>query len=196
MTSKIRVGGRVMALVASGSLVMLAAGPAQAADWDLNHLPGFATDAKVLTASIGSWSDPETLSNSIESWDLDRSVFDLEETKHESGQTVVTLNADILFEFGKAALPATASARIGAAVAKAPKGSAVSIGGHTDDVGTDADNLKLSQARAQSVATAVKTARPDLVLTVKGFGESKPVASNGDPLGSAKNRRVEIRFAG
>ena len=91
---------------------------------------------------------------------------------------------------------AAAPARIAAAVAKAPKGAAVSIGGHTDDVGTDADNLKLSQARAQAVAAAVQAARPDLVLTVKGFGENSPVASNTDAEGRSKNRRVEIRFLG
>lgn len=194
MTSKIRAAGRGLAIVASGALVMLTAWPAQAGDWHLDHLPGFVSDAKVLTASIVSWSDPKTFTDSIRSWDLDRSVFDLEETTHVSGQTVVTLNANILFEFGKAALPATASARIGAAVTKAQKGSAVSIGGHTDDVGTAAANLKLSQARANAVAAAVKAARPDLVLTVRGFGESMSVASNGDDAGRSKNRRVEIRF--
>jgi OOP family OmpA-OmpF porin len=72
----------------------------------------------------------------------------------------------------------------------------VSIGGHTDDVGSDSANLKLSQARAQAVALAIKTSRPDLALTVKGFGETKPVASNGKAAERAKNRRVEIRFAG
>jgi outer membrane protein OmpA-like peptidoglycan-associated protein len=122
-------------------------------------------------------------------------VEDLEQTTQDSGQTVVTLDADILFEFGKANLPEAARVRIGKAVVKARKGSAVAIGGHTDDVGSDADNLKLSQARAKAVAAAVKTARPDLVLTVKGFGESIPVASNSDASKRSENRRVEIRFS-
>lgn len=186
-----------MAVALSGALVLLPAGPAQAADWDLDHLPGFAFDAEILSSSITSWPlDAESLASSITSWPLDGSVEDLEETTHEAGQTVVTLNADILFEFAKADLPTAASARIAAAITKAPKGSAVSIGGHTDDVGTDTDNVKLSNARAQAVATAVKATRPDLLLTVKGFGESTPVASNSDGPGRSKNRRVEIRFAG
>jgi OmpA-OmpF porin, OOP family len=71
----------------------------------------------------------------------------------------------------------------------------VSVGGHTDNVGNAASNLRLSRARAQAVATAVKAARPDLVLTVRGFGESTPVASNTDSRARSKNRRVEIRFA-
>jgi outer membrane protein OmpA-like peptidoglycan-associated protein len=72
----------------------------------------------------------------------------------------------------------------------------VSIAGHTDDVGTPANNLKLSQARAQAVAVAIRRARPDLVLTVHGFGEGKPVATNSTDSGRSENRRVEIRFAG
>jgi outer membrane protein OmpA-like peptidoglycan-associated protein len=194
MTPMYPIKGSLLAVALTGAAVLLSAGPARADGFDINHLPAF--DAQTLSSSITTWSDPDTFSSSITTWSLDGAIEDLAETKHESGQTVVTLNADILFEFAKAALPSAAPARIAAAVAKAPRGSAVSIGGHTDDVGTDADNLKLSQARAQSVATAVKTARPDLVLTVKGFGESKPVAPNGDALGRAKNRRVEIRFAG
>lgn len=197
MTVELAVGRRVMAVALIGALVLLPAGPAQAADWDVNHLPGFAFDAKILASSIISWPlDAQSLASSIISWPVAGSVEELETTKRESGQTVVTLDADILFEFAKAALPAAAPARIAAAVAKAPKGAAVSIGGHTDDVGTDADNLKLSQARAQAVAAAVQAARPDLVLTVKGFGENSPVASNTDAEGRSKNRRVEIRFPG
>lgn len=173
-----------MALALGGALVLLPAGSAQAADWDVDQLPGFASDAKTLASSIISWQP------------LEGSVEDLEETRQESGETVVTLDADILFEFAKAALPPAARGRIAKSVAQVPRGSAVSIGGHTDDVGTGPANLKLSQARAQAVAAAVKAARPDLLLTVKGFGENKAVASNGDTSGRSKNRRVEIRFAG
>jgi OOP family OmpA-OmpF porin len=181
MTGLPTLGSRVMAVAFSGALVLLPIGPAQAADWDVNRLPGFASDTKVLTSSIISWP-------------LEGSVEEVETTTHGSGETVVTLDADILFMFTKAALPAAAQARIASAVAKAPKGSAVSIGGHTDDVGTDSANLTLSQARAKAVAAVVKAARPDLALTVKGFGESTPAASNDDTAGRSKNRRVEIRF--
>lgn len=163
----------------TGVIFVSSTAPVQAAEFDLDHLPTL---------------DATTLASSITTWTLDGSIVDLAKTKHESGQTVVTLDADILFDFAKATLPSAAPARIAAAVAKAPKGAPVSIGGHTDNVGTDADNLKLSQARAQAVAAAVKAARPDLVITVKGFGESRPVASNSDDKGRSENRRVEIRF--
>jgi OOP family OmpA-OmpF porin len=197
MTSITSIASRVTAVLLGASMVLSASDPAHAANWDLGHLPGFAFDADTLASSIISWpSDPRSLDNTITTWSVDGSVVDLETTTHKSGETVVTLNADILFEFAKAVVPPNAASRIAAAVAKAPKGSAVSIGGHTDDVGTPANNLKLSQARAQAVAGAVKRARPDLVLTVKGFGEGKPVAGNSTDSGRSENRRVEIRFAG
>ena len=181
MTGRKLIRRKTLVVVAAGVLVLIAAAPARAADWDLNHLPSF---------------DAGTFASSITTWTLEGSVEDLATTTHESGETVVTLDADILFEFAKASLPPSAPAQVAAAVAKAPRGSAVSIGGHTDNVGTDADNIMLSQARAQAVAAAVKAARPDLRLTVKGFGEAKPVASNSDSQGRSENRRVEIRFPG
>jgi len=194
-TTSIRSG--VAAVVLGAVMVLSASVPAHAADWDLGHLPAFAFEADTLATSIIAWpSDARSLEATITTWSVDGSVEDLETTTHSSGETVVTLNADILFDFAKAVVPPTAGARIAAAVAKAPKGSAVSIGGHTDDVGTPANNLTLSQARAQAVAVAVKRARPDLVLTVKGFGEGTPVAGNSTDAGRSENRRVEIRFTG
>jgi len=185
----------LLATMLTGALVLLSAGPARGDDYDINQLPPI--DANTLSKGITIWSvDADALRKSITSWSPDGSIADLAKTKQESGETVVTLDADILFEFAKSALSATSKARIATAVAKAPKGAAVAIGGHTDDVGSNADNLKLSQARAQAVAAALKAARPDLVLTLKGFGETRPVASNSDSPGRSENRRVEIRFAG
>jgi len=128
-------------------------------------------------------------------------VEDLESESSDGAEKVLTLNSDILFTFDKAAITPTATIKIGELVKALPQKAKVSVGGHTDSLGTDARNLTLSQERAQAVAAAIKAARPDLALTVKGFGKSQPVASNGspakdDPEGRAKNRRVEIRFAG
>jgi len=208
LTPVTTVSGWCRAAVLVSALLLLGAGPAHAADWNVNDLPpvddqtlnssiaSWSADDETLNASIASWPlDDEGLNASIGSWSLDGSVGDFATTTQGGGETVVTLNADILFQFAKAALPSTSSARITKAVATAPRGSAVSVGGHTDNVGNDASNLKLSKARAQAVASAVKAARPDLVLTVKGFGEGTPVASNADAGARSKNRRVEIRFA-
>jgi OOP family OmpA-OmpF porin len=68
-----------------------------------------------------------------------------------------------------------------------------SVEGHTDSVGGDAYNQRLSERRAQTVADyLVKLGVARSRLSVKGFGETKPVASNDTATGRAQNRRVEI----
>ena len=71
----------------------------------------------------------------------------------------------------------------------------VEIAGHTDNVGTDADNLKLSEERAKSVVLALvsKGIAKDR-LYYKGYGETKPVATNDTAEGRALNRRTEFRI--
>lgn len=72
-------------------------------------------------------------------------------------------------------------------------GLRIELGGHTDNVGNDAANQKLSEQRAQAVrerliAKGVEAGR----LTAKGYGRSKPVATNDTEEGRALNRRTEI----
>ncbi len=67
----------------------------------------------------------------------------------------------------------------------------VSIEGHTDNVGNDDYNLKLSENRAQSVYNyLIEKGEPPSRLSYKGYGESTPVADNNTPEGKAKNRRT------
>ena len=70
------------------------------------------------------------------------------------------------------------------------------ISGHTDSVGSKALNQKLSQARAESVKKyIVDTFGIDATrIGAKGYGFSKPVASNKTKAGKAKNRRIEANF--
>ncbi|WP_282006775.1 OmpA family protein [Propioniciclava sinopodophylli] len=116
----------------------------------------------------------------------------------DEGQRVIGLNTDILFGFAEAVVAEAGAARIVEALADVPQGTPVLIGGHTDSIGDDASNQVLSQQRAEAIAAVVRSARPDLMLTVTGYGESQPVASNteggqDDPEGRALNRRVELR---
>jgi outer membrane protein OmpA-like peptidoglycan-associated protein len=69
----------------------------------------------------------------------------------------------------------------------------VRIEGHTDNVGRDDLNLRLSQARADSVMKYLikKGVTPER-LEAKGYGETMPIADNSTPEGRAKNRRVEF----
>ena len=68
----------------------------------------------------------------------------------------------------------------------------VTIEGHTDSVGSDAYNKKLSQRRADAVkAYMVKKGIDANRLTAVGYGEEKPIADNATKAGKAQNRRVE-----
>lgn len=81
---------------------------------------------------------------------------------------------------------------------------AVQIEGHTDDVGGDLYNLRLSADRGAATYGAMTAAVPGLldhrnlagqaVLSVAGYGKNRPVATNGTPEGRAVNRRIDLRF--
>ena len=69
----------------------------------------------------------------------------------------------------------------------------VIIEGHTDNVGSEQYNMALSQRRATSVLNYLTEKGIDKkILTAKGLGEVKPIASNANPTGRALNRRTEI----
>jgi outer membrane protein OmpA-like peptidoglycan-associated protein len=80
------------------------------------------------------------------------------------------------------------------------KGEAAStelnIGGHTDSIGTDAYNQKLSERRANAVSNyLIDSGVPaSSIKSVVGYGESQPVADNKTKEGRAENRRVEIKI--
>lgn len=112
------------------------------------------------------------------------------------------LAADVLFDFNKydirpVAIPTLQ--KVADVIKSYPK-SLVRIEGHTDSIGSDDYNLKLSDQRAGSVKTWLQSSGgiEGQRMSTKGWGESKPVASNtkkegsDDPEGRQKNRRVEI----
>lgn len=73
------------------------------------------------------------------------------------------------------------------------EGLKVGVYGHTDNKGSDAVNLPLSQQRAEAVmAYLVKKGLPNNRIEAKGYGAEKPVADNNTEEGRSKNRRVEI----
>ena len=71
----------------------------------------------------------------------------------------------------------------------------VNISGHTDSIGSDAVNQRLSEQRAQSVASYLQSRgiSPARIAT-RGFGKTQPIASNDTEEGRARNRRVEINL--
>ena len=71
----------------------------------------------------------------------------------------------------------------------------VEIDGHTDNIGDEKTNQILSEKRANSVKEFLVNEGCDVsLLTIVGFGKTKPVASNENEAGRAKNRRVEFKF--
>ena len=71
----------------------------------------------------------------------------------------------------------------------------IQIAGHTDNVGNDTDNLKLSQQRAEAIrAYLVKRGILSSRLVAKGYGASQPVAGNETEEGRQQNRRTEIKI--
>ncbi|WP_430409382.1 OmpA family protein [Kordia sp.] len=70
----------------------------------------------------------------------------------------------------------------------------ISIEGHTDNVGNEVANMKLSKNRAKSVLMALTDEDIDEArLKSEGFGQTKPIEDNSTEKGKAKNRRVELR---
>ncbi|MBW8771625.1 MAG: OmpA family protein [Gemmatimonadetes bacterium] len=102
----------------------------------------------------------------------------------------------ILFESGKSDLKpeSTPTLKSIAAALKAHPDLKVEIQGHTDNVGSAASNMTLSQARAEAVKAALTSdyAVTADQLTAKGYGDTKPVTKNATPEGRANNRRVDI----
>jgi outer membrane protein OmpA-like peptidoglycan-associated protein len=108
----------------------------------------------------------------------------------------LSFDASVLFDFDRSALrPEAQAALTDAAVQIAAHPDAVvTVEGHTDDVGADGYNAKLSQARAESVR-AFLLSRPELrgrTIAATGFGATRPVTSNATEAGRQQNRRVEI----
>ena len=113
--------------------------------------------------------------------------------------TKVTYAADAFFDFDKAALKKEGKAKLDDLVGKV-KGINLEViiaVGHTDSVGTDAYNQKLSVRRAEAVKAYLvsKGIEKNRVYT-EGKGEKQPVADNKTKEGRAKNRRVEIEVVG
>ena len=113
--------------------------------------------------------------------------------------TKVTYAADAFFDFDKAVLKPEGKAKLDDLVGKikAINLEVIIAVGHTDSVGADAYNQKLSVRRADAVKAylVTKGIEKNRVYT-EGKGEKQPVADNKTDAGRSKNRRVEIEVVG
>jgi len=126
---------------------------------------------------------------------LQQALGDIAETRRNGLGLVMTLGEkSIRFDFNKSEIKPEYRDILNriAGVLTALKGYSISVYGYTDDVGTQAYNLKLSNRRAQAVRDfLLKTGIPK-ITTTQGFGKSNPRVHGDTPQARAANRRVEI----
>lgn len=176
-----------------------------------------APDSRLQLAVIDSTQGPTGPESTFSSAAGDQSVFREAEipaerlarttallsslnARQEADQSIViSLPADVLFDFDKANLRLDARAALAdtAELLTGYPNAPIQVNGHTDAKGTDAYNDPLSLRRAQAVAAWLKDQAGRTAQTA-GFGKRRPVAPNAhsdgsdDPDGRQRNRRVEI----
>ena len=150
----------------------------------------------------GDWRDSGH--SSYRASDTDRLLHELGATR-ERGELHLTLGGDILFEVDSTTIlsQGVSELRKLAHVLRERSAGEIRLVGHTDSLGSDDHNIKLSQARAGAVMRWLHREEgiPAQLMVGQGMGSAKPTAYNTMPDGSdhpegrARNRRVEVYFA-
>jgi len=120
------------------------------------------------------------------------------ETRETARGLIVNIN-DVLFDFNKYTLKPGAQVTMAkvAGILLTYPGLKLQLEGHTDSIGGDDYNLKLSQNRADAVRDfLVQQGVPMANISAVGLGKSDPVASNDNAAGRQQNRRVELVVSG
>lgn len=163
-------------------------------------------NATAQTPAKGTWQVPGEIQKPRDTWQKPGEIqvpkgieaLKASEARCERRLAVV---ADALFDFDKATLSADAKTTLDVLAPRVAKerGHPAVVEGHTDSIGTDDYNRRLSEARAVTVRDwLVAAGALPAGTSVRGMGKSRPVAPNAtadgkdDPVGRQKNRRVEI----
>ena len=107
--------------------------------------------------------------------------------------------SDVLFDSGKYTLRPMAREKLAkiSGIVLAYPSLKLAVEGNTDSVGTEASNQRLSEQRAEGVRTYLtQQGVPEGSTTAKGFGKSRPIATNVTSEGRQQNRRVELVVSG
>lgn len=188
------VGGVSCARNAQRGLVIGAAGGAVLGGV-IGKVSGSTAKGAIIGAAVGG------AAGAIIGDQMDRQAKEIElkvpgATVERVGEGIeVTFESGLLYDFDSDVVKPAAQhnlAALAASLQKYPK-SDVLILGHTDNVGTEAYNSRLSVRRADAAARyliAQKVARSR--IATGGLGETEPVASNVDEAGRRRNRRVEV----
>ena len=130
--------------------------------------------------------------------DLRKQLNVVLETRDSARGLIVNMS-DVLFDTGQATLRAGAREKLAkvAGIVLAHSELKLQVEGHTDSVGGDSFNQKLSERRAEAVSQYLKASgvKGDSIASA-GFGKLKPVASNDTAAGRQQNRRVELVVSG
>jgi outer membrane protein OmpA-like peptidoglycan-associated protein len=125
---------------------------------------------------------------------METELAKLAATRRDARGLIVTLPG-IFFDTGKSEIKAASKKTLDriATQLNTDRNIRVVVEGHTDSVGSDVSNQKLSEARANAVREyLVSKGVPDASITSTGLGEAQPVASNKTASGRQQNRRVEL----
>jgi outer membrane protein OmpA-like peptidoglycan-associated protein len=117
----------------------------------------------------------------------------------ETARGLIVSMSDVLFDSGKFSLKPGAREKLAkvAGILLSYPGLNIAVGGYTDNVGGDAMNQTLSENRADSVRDyLVQQGVASGAVSSKGFGNTLPVATNGNSAGRQQNRRVELLVSG
>jgi outer membrane protein OmpA-like peptidoglycan-associated protein len=117
----------------------------------------------------------------------------------DSARGLIVSMSDVLFDTGKYSLKPGAREKLAkvAGILLAYPGLNIEVGGYTDNVGSDDMNQRLSENRAGSVRDyLVQQGVVTNSVSARGFGNTSPVASNGNSSGRQQNRRVELLVSG
>jgi outer membrane protein OmpA-like peptidoglycan-associated protein len=126
-----------------------------------------------------------------------RQIEGVEVTRPSEGEINVQLTNDILFDFNSSALRPSSQSTLNdlADNFRQYPDNLLDIEGHTDSVGSEEYNQRLSEQRAANVADyLIARGVSASNVTVYGYGELRPKASNDTPEGRQLNRRVEIHI--
>ena len=161
--------------------------------------------AKAETASAkAALADAERLRNQAETEkeQLRKQLitqFNLILETRDSARGLIVNMSDVLFDTAKYSLTPAAREKLAkvAGIILGHPGLKMEVEGHTDSVGTDSYNQKLSEQRSGAVLDyLVKQGLPSASITSQGLGKTMPVASNDTAAGRQRNRRVELVVTG
>jgi outer membrane protein OmpA-like peptidoglycan-associated protein len=118
---------------------------------------------------------------------------------HDSARGLIVNMSDVLFDTGKYTLRPLAREKLAkvAGIVSGHPGLRLDVEGHTDSVGGDDYNQRLSEQRGATVRDFLtEQGMLKSSVTAKGFGKTQPVASNDTAEGRQQNRRVEMVVSG